>query len=102
MASRPYAAEEVLSFDRISRAVTSRVLDAVEPSLQQGLPVGKERLTELATQEWKAMREAVMASPMARERALEYMRRVIGGLVDAKIMSDKGELEDLGVQEKYV
>ncbi|HLC23548.1 MAG TPA: hypothetical protein VJL08_03825 [Dehalococcoidia bacterium] len=102
MASRPYAAEEVLSFNRINRAVTSRVLEAVEPSLQQGLPVETEKLAELVTQEWKAVKEAVMGSPMARERALEYMRRVVGELVDARINSEKGELESLGVEEKYV
>lgn len=99
---KPYTVEEILTFDRIKRAIVARVVEAAEPSLNEGMPLEREKLAELTRQEWKAAKEAVWASPSAKEKALEYMRNVVSGFLDAKISSDRGELEALGVVDKYM
>lgn len=100
--SRPYAVEELLSFDRMKRAVGARVVETAEQALEQGSPLDQQRLADLTTQEWKAAKEAVRNSPAAREAAREHMQKVISQLVDDMIKSDKAELEALGVQEKTI
>ena len=102
MASRPYAAEEVLSFDRIKRAVASRIIEAAEMSLEQGAPLGRGKLAELTDGEWRSVKEAVKSSPAAKEKAREYMQRKTSEIMDGFINMDKAELEDLGVREKYM
>lgn len=102
MDSHPYAAEEVLSFDRIKRAVTSRVVEVAEASLVRGAPLDRDKLAELTEKEWKSVKEAVRSSPAARERAREYMMRKTSEIMDTLISKDKAELEDLGVREKFL
>ncbi|MBI2957232.1 MAG: hypothetical protein HYY32_00165 [Chloroflexi bacterium] len=100
MPSRPYAGEEVLTFDRIKRAVTNRVVEAAEQGLEEGMPFDRQRLTALVVEEWKSVKEAVRSSPAAKERARERMRQLVAGILDSHAASDKSELESLGVQEK--
>ncbi len=99
---RPYAVEELLSFDRMKRAVGARVVEQAEKSLEEGAPLDQQKLTDLTNQEWKVAKEAVRSSPAAREAAREHMQKVIAQLVDEMIKSDKAELEALGVQEKSI
>lgn len=102
MPGKEYAAEEVLSFDRIKRAVTARVVEAAERSLEQGAPFGQDRLAELTDKEWKLAKEAVRSSPAAREKAREYMLKKTSEVLDGLITADRSELESLGVREKYM
>lgn len=102
MESRPYAGEEILSFDRIRRAIVNRVVETAEHALEKGAPLDRQNLAELVTQEWKAVREAVRASPTAREKARERLRQLVGGILDGHLRSDRAELEALGVQEKTI
>ena len=99
---RPYAVEELLSFDRMKRAVGARVVEMAEQALEEGAPLDQQKLADLTAQEWKIAKEAVRASPAAREAAREHMQKVISQLVDDMIRSDKAELEALGVQEKTI
>lgn len=99
---RPYTMEEIITFDRIRRAIAARVVEAAEPSLAEGMPLTADKLRDLAKAEWKAAKEAVWASPLAKEKAREYMRKVVSGLLDNQIASDKAELESLGVKEKFL
>lgn len=100
--SRPYAVEELLSFDRMKRAVGARVVEMAEQALETGAPLDQQKLGELTTQEWKVAKEAVRNSPAAREAAREHMQKVVSQLVEDMIKSDKAELEALGVQEKNI
>jgi len=102
MESRPYAAEEVLSFDRIHRAIVNRVIETAGQALEKGAPLDRQKLAELVGQEWTAVREAVRASPTAREKARERLRQLVGDILDGHLKSDRGELESLGVQEKTI
>ena len=102
MASRPYAPEELLSFDRLKRAVMHRVIERAEQALAEGSPLDQQRLADLTAQEWKTAKEAVRSSPSAKEAAREHMQCLITEMVDDLIRSDKAELETLGVQEKTI
>ena len=46
-AGQPYSPEEILSFDRIRRAMTSRVLDRIEELWQGKQPISVEQVLSL-------------------------------------------------------
>ena len=98
--SRPYTAEEILSFDRIRRAMTSRVLDRIERLWQGKQPVGPEQVSEAVSDEWQKVKEAVRSSPAAREAFRKYLERTVSDEIDKIMKKDKAELESLGVVEK--
>ena len=102
MAGRPYAAEELLSFGRLRRAVTKRVVEMAESALNAGTPFDQAKLAGLTAQEWKAAKEAARSSPAARQAAHEHMLRIVGSMVDQKVKDEKGELEALGVEDRTI
>ncbi len=102
MASRPYAGEEVLTFDRIRRAIINRVVESAEQALEQGTPLNRQHLAAAVADEWKAAKDAVRSSPTAKEKARERIRQAISGILDSHVTSDRSELESLGVQDKTV
>ena len=97
---RPYANEEFLSFDRLRRAVTSRVLDRAERVMGQEFPLSPERISELTSEEWQRAKEALQNSPGAREAFRKYLEGTVGGRVDNLIKTDKDYLSAMGVAEK--
>jgi hypothetical protein len=99
-AGQPYTAEEILSFDRIKRAMTSRVLDRIEDLWQGKQPISVEQMNEAIADEWQKVKEAVRSSPAAREAFRKYLERTVSEQIDKRIKEDKTELESLGVVEK--
>jgi hypothetical protein len=99
-AGQPYTPEEILSFDRIKRAMTSRVLDRIEDLWQGKQPISVEQMNEVISDEWQRVKEAVRSSPVAREAFRKYLERTIAEQIDNLMQSDKAELESLGVVEK--
>jgi hypothetical protein len=99
-AAQPYSPEEILSFDRIKRAMTGRVLDRIEELWQGKQPIGVERVNEIISSEWQRVKEAVRSSPAAREAFRKYLERTISEQVEKLMKEDKTELESLGVVEK--
>ena len=99
-AEQPYTTEEVLSFDRIKRAMTARVLDRIEDLWQVKQPISVEQMNEVVTDEWRKVKETVRSSPVAREAFRKYLERTISEQVDKLVQEDKAELESLGVVEK--
>ena len=97
---RPYSNEEFLSFDRLRRAVTNRTLDMAERIMGEEFPLSPDRISELTTEEWKRAKEALMASPGAREAFRKYLEGTVGARVDNLINADKAELGAMGVAEK--
>ena len=98
--SRPYANEEFLSFDRLKRAVTSRVLDRAENLMGEEFPLSPERIDELTYEEWQRAKEALRSSPGAREAFRKYLEGTVGAKVDTLIKTDKPGLSAMGVAEK--
>ena len=99
-AGQPYAMEEILSFDRIRRAMTSRVLDRIEDLWQGKQPIGVEQINEVIADEWKRVKEAVRSSPAARDALRKYLERTVAEQIDKLMKQDKAELESMGVVEK--
>ena len=99
-AGQPYAMEEILSFDRIRRAMTSRVLDRIEDLWQGKQPIGVEQINEVIADEWKRVKEAVRSSPAARDALRKYLERTVAEQIDKLMKQDTAELESMGVVEK--
>ena len=99
-ADKPYAAEEILSFDRIRRAMTIRVLDRIEELWQGNQPISVEQMNEVISNEWQKVKDAVRSSPAAREAFRKYVERTVSEEIDKLMQQDKAELESLGVVEK--
>ena len=99
-AGQPYTMEEILSFDRIKRAMTSRVLDRIEDLWQGKQPIGVDQMNEVIADEWQRVKEAVRSSPVAREAFRKYLERTVSEQIDKLMKDDRAELESLGVVEK--
>ena len=99
-AAQPYSPEEILSFDRIKRAMTSRVLDRIEELWQGKQPIGVEQVNEIISSEWQRVKEAVRSSPAAREAFRKYLERTVSEQVEKLMKVDRSELVSLGVVEK--
>ena len=99
---QPYTEQELLSFDRLKRAVTNRALDRAEFLMDEEFPLGSDRSTEIVKEEWQRAKEAVRSSPAAKEAYRRYLEGHISEQVDGLIKSDKGELGTMGVVEKSI
>ena len=97
---QPYSEQELLSFERLKRAVMSRVLDRAEILLEDEFPLSPDRTTELTREEWNRAKEAVRSSPAARKAYREHLEAMVSDEIDGMIKTDKAELGSLGVAEK--
>jgi hypothetical protein len=97
---RPYSHEEFLSFDRLKRAVMSRVLDRAEAMMGDEFPLSPERVNTLISEEWLQAKIAVRSSPAAREAFRNYLEGTISNHLDSLMKTDKEELGAMGVAEK--
>ena len=95
-----YAWEELLSFDRMKRAVLSRVATRAEQSEKEGSFLPMDRLSQIVDEEWQRAKEAVRSSPQARQATREHLQRMASSIVDNLIQKDREELEAMGVVEK--
>ena len=98
--SKPYAWEEVFSFDRLKRTMVSRVLENVEDMCEGSDPVTPDQINKVITDEWEDVKKAVRSSPAARESFRKYLEKTVSEKVDTLIQQDKAELESLGVIER--
>lgn len=97
---RPYSWEEILSFDRIKRAITRRALDRIENMWKENEPISPDQISEIVSSEWERVRQAVRSSPRARDAFRKYLERTVSEQIDGLVKKDKAELESLGVVEK--
>lgn len=99
-AEQAYSWEEVFSFDRLKRTMTARVLDRMESIYEGNKPISPEQISEVISNEWQKVKEAVRSSPAAREAFRKYLERTVSEEIDKRIQKDKAELESLGVVER--
>ena len=97
---QPYTPEEILSFERIKRAMTARVLDRIEALWQGKQPISGDQINEVIADEWQRVKEAVRSSPVAREAFRKYLERTISEQISKIVQEDRAELESLGVVER--
>ena len=97
---QPYTEQELLSFDRLKRAVMNRVVDRADALMDEEFPITAERTDELIKEEWLRAKEAVRSSPAARDAYRKHLEEMISDKIDGLIKSDKEELSSFGVKEK--
>ena len=97
---KPYAWEEVFSFDRLKRTMVARVLENVETMCEGNDPVTPDQINKVITNEWDEVKKAVRSSPAARESFRKYLEKTVSEKVDSLIDQDRSELESLGVVER--
>ncbi len=95
-----YSWEEVFSFDRLKRAITTRALNRIESIWQEKEPISPEQISEVISDEWQKAKEVVRSSPAAREAFRKYLEHTVSSEIDKLIQKDKAELESLGVVER--
>lgn len=98
--TRPYSWEEFISFDRLKRAVRSRVLDTIEHLIETEFPIEPARVEKLTEEEWELAKQTLRTSPQAREAYRKWLEGAVDAHLDRRMKSDKTELEQFGVQEK--
>jgi hypothetical protein len=98
--SRPYEDQELLSFDRLRRAVMNRIIERAEAMMDVEFPLGPERQDQLVAEEWECAKLAVRSSPTAREAYSKYLEQTMGGKLEEHMKRDKEDLNAMGVQEK--
>jgi hypothetical protein len=96
----PYRWEEVLSFDRLKRAMMGRILDRIETLWQGDEPISPEQISQAIGDEWQRVKETVRSSPAAREAFRKFLERTVSEEIDKLIQRDKTELESFGVAER--
>lgn len=97
---QPYSDEELLSIDRLKRAVMSRVIDRAESVMEDEFPLNPERVSGFINDEWQRAKEAVRSSPAAREAFRANLEKKVGNQLDSLIKADREELSEMGVAEK--
>ena len=98
--SRPYEDQELLSFDRLRRAVMNRIIERAEALMDVEFPLGQERQDTLVMEEWDRAKIAVRNSPTAKEAYRKYLEQTMGGKLEEHMKRDRDELSAMGVQEK--
>ncbi|MFA5399467.1 MAG: hypothetical protein WC169_04705 [Dehalococcoidia bacterium] len=98
--SRPYEDQELLSIDRLKRAVMNRIIERAEALMDEEFPLKDERLGQLFLEEWENAKVAVRNSPQAKEAYKKWLESKMTGLLDSQIKEDRDELNSMGVQEK--
>jgi hypothetical protein len=97
-----YTDQEVLSFDRLKRAVISRIFDRAELLMGEGCSLDREQTAEIIKEEWQRAKTAVRSSPAARASLRRQWEEFVNEQVDSFIKSDKDELLSMGVVEKSI
>ena len=62
---KEYTEQEVLSLDRLKRAVLNRVFERAEHMMDEGFLLDKEKTADIIAEEWQRAKEAVMSAPAA-------------------------------------
>ena len=97
---KPYTWEEVFSFDRLKRTMVARVLESVETMVEGNEPITPEQISQVISNEWDEVKQAVRSSPAARESFRKYLEKTVSEQVANLIEQDRSELESLGVIER--
>ena len=98
--SRPYEDQELLSIDRLKRAVMNRIIERAEALMDEEFPLKDERLEQLFIDEWHQAMIAVRNSPQAKEAYKKWLESRMIGMLDSQIKEDREQLNSMGVQDK--
>ncbi len=99
---KEYTEQEVLSLDRLKRAVLNRVYERAELMMDEGLILDKEKTSKIIAEEWQRAKEAVLAAPAAAAGLKKQWEAFVSEKVEGHLKADKDELLSLGVAEKSI
>ena len=85
---QPYSPEEILSFDRIKRAMSTRVLDQIEDLWQGKEPINAEQINKAISDEWQKVKDTVRSSPAAKEAFRKYLERTVSEQIEQLIKDE--------------
>ena len=99
-----YEEEELLSLDRLKRAVSNRVFNRAESLVGPGEEylLDKDKTDEIIADEWKRAKAAVRSSKRAQENLRKQWEQFVGERIESLIQADKNELSSMGVVEKSI
>lgn len=99
-----YEEEELISLDRLKRAVTSRVFSRAQSLAEPGEEylLDKDKTDAIIADEWKRAKSAVRSSKRAQENLRKQWEQFVGERIDSLIQTDKNELSSMGVVEKSI
>ena len=99
-----YMEEELLSLDRLKRAVVNRVHERATTITGAGEEylLDHDKTVQIVREEWARAKEAVKSSKAARENLQKGWDEFVDNEVNGLIKSDKEELSSLGVREKSI
>ena len=99
---KEYTDQEVLSLDRLKRAVLNRVFERAEYLMGEGFILDKEKTAEIIAEEWQRAKKAVMSSPAAAAGLRKQWEDFVTQQVDGHMKADKEQLLSFGVAEKSI
>jgi hypothetical protein len=99
-----YLEEEILSLDRLKRAVVNRVCKRAMAMTGEGeeYMLGQDKTAEIIQEEWARAKEAVKSSKAARENMKKDWDAFVDTEVNKLIRNEKDELSSMGVLEKSI
>ncbi|MFC1905532.1 hypothetical protein ACFLXL_01845 [Chloroflexota bacterium] len=99
-----YSEQEMLSMDRLKRAVVSRVRKKAEAMTGAGEEylLGQDKTAQIIKEEWARAKQAVKASKAAKENLQKDWDAFVDTEVNRLVKSEKGELSSMGIPEKSI
>jgi hypothetical protein len=99
-----YLEEEIISLDRLKRAVVNRVYKRAVAMAGEGEEyiLGQDKTSEIIREEWARAKEAVKSSKAARVNMKKDWDAFVDTEVNKLIRNEKDELSSMGVLEKSI
>jgi hypothetical protein len=99
-----YTNEEILSLDRLKRAVVNRVYRRAMAMTGDGeeYTLGQDQTSRIIREEWARAKEAVRSSKTAKENLKKDWDAYVDTEVNKLVRTDKDELSSMGVLEKSI
>lgn len=99
-----YLEEEIISLDRLKRAVVNRVYKRAVAMAGEGEEyiLGQDKTSEIIREEWTRAKEAVKSSKAARVNMKKDWDAFVDTEVNKLIRNEKDELSSMGVLEKSI
>jgi hypothetical protein len=99
-----YSEEELISLDRLTRAVVNRVRRRAAAIMGEGeeFMLGREKTYQIINEEWARAKDAVKSSTIARANLQKEWDSYVDTEVSKLVKSNKDELSSMGVLEKSI
>lgn len=99
-----YLEEELLSLDRLKRAVSNRIFARAESLMGEGEEylLNQEKTDLIIEEEWKRAKDAVKSSRVVRDNLRKQWENSVAKKIDSLMATDKDELSTMGVVKSNI